>query len=148
VSDGETATFLEEVLPQMQAADTALHNGDPHSRIAMWSQIEPLTLFGAARSSHSWEEIRPAFEWVASTFSRCESFAIEVVAAEAAGNLGYIAAIERTRVSVGGAPPADYALRVTTVFRREDGNWKVVLRHADPQSDDAGAIGRLRGLAG
>ena len=146
--NAETAAFLEKVLPEMREADTALHNGDARGRIAMWSQVEPLTLFGAARSNHSWEEIRPAFEWVASTFSQCESFAIEVVSAEAAGNLAYIAAIERTRVSVGGAPPADYALRVTTGFRQENGSWKVVLRHADPQDDHAGAIERLRGLAG
>ena len=143
----ETAAFLEEVLPQMHEADTALHNGDPRSRIAMWSEIQPLTLFGAARAASSGDEIRAAFEWVASTFSRCEAFAIEVIAADASGDLGYIAAIERTRVSVGGAPPADYALRVTTVFRREDGAWKVVHRHADPQADDAGAIEQLRGLA-
>jgi ketosteroid isomerase-like protein len=143
----ETAAFLEEVLPRMHEADTALHNGDAQRRIEMWSQLKPLTLFGAARTDSSWEEIRSAFEWVASTFSRCESFAIEVIAADATDNLGYIAAIERTRVSVGGAPPADYALRVTTVFRRESGTWKVVHRHADPQDDSAGAIERLRGLA-
>ena len=57
----ETADFLAEVLPQMQEADTALHNGDVRGRIAMWSQIEPLTLFGAARTEKGWRDIRPAF---------------------------------------------------------------------------------------
>jgi ketosteroid isomerase-like protein len=34
---------------------------------------------------------------------------------------------------VGGAEEiAAVAVRVTTVFRREDGVWKVVHRHADP----------------
>ena len=133
----ETATFLAEVLPQMREADTALHNGDARGRIAMWSQIEPLTVFGAAATKVGWEDIRPAFEWLATTFSNCESCAIDVIAAGASGDLAYIAAIERTTASMGGRPPSAYALRVTTVFRREDGAWKVVHRHADPLAGDA-----------
>jgi hypothetical protein len=47
---------------------------------------------------------------------------------------------------VGDGAPEPYALRVTTVFRWEDGEWKVVHRHADPlpDSDSARAqLGRL-----
>jgi ketosteroid isomerase-like protein len=25
-----------------------------------------------------------------------------------------------------------FALRVTSIYRREDGQWRIVLRHADP----------------
>jgi ketosteroid isomerase-like protein len=32
---------------------------------------------------------------------------------------------------VNGAPPESYTLRVTTVFRREDGEWRVAHRHGD-----------------
>jgi ketosteroid isomerase-like protein len=46
--------------------------------------------------------------------------------------LAYTVAYEHTTASVRGAPPAAYILRVTTVFHREDGEWKVVHRHADP----------------
>ncbi len=47
--------------------------------------------------------------------------------------LAYIVEIEGTRVKVGGTDePASVALRVTTIFRREDGAWRVVHRHADP----------------
>ena len=47
----------------------------------------------------------------------------------------YIVGTEHTSVSVGGAAPEDYELRVTTIFRRENGEWKVVHRHADPMPD-------------
>jgi ketosteroid isomerase-like protein len=41
--------------------------------------------------------------------------------------------IESYRARVGGAGElASVSLRVTTLFRREDGVWKVVHRHADP----------------
>jgi ketosteroid isomerase-like protein len=144
----DSGTFLTEILPTMQEADTALHNGDPAARIGMWSQAEPLTLFGAAVTTQGWSTIRPTFEWLGSTFSDCESFEIEVLAAGVSGDLAYIAALERTTVSMNGQPPAAYVLRVTTVFRREDGDWKIVHRHGDPLADDAGAVSNLRRSAG
>ena len=46
--------------------------------------------------------------------------------------LGYVAGFERTRVRRAGSDEiAQLALRVTTVFRREEFGWKLVLRHAE-----------------
>jgi ketosteroid isomerase-like protein len=131
--------FLASVLPRLTAADTELHNGNAGPRVALWSRNEPVTLFGAAMTKIGWPEIAPGLEWVASRFSDCESFEYEVLAAGASGDLAYIVGVERTTASVGGAAPAAYALRVTTVFRREDGEWKVVHRHGDSPPDDVSA---------
>lgn len=133
-------TFLADVLPRMQSADEALHNGDPVLRGAMWSRSEPVTLFGAAYTVTGSDEIRSLFDRLATQFSDCSSFEIEVVAAGAGADLGYIVAIERTTASVGGRAPTPYALRVTTVFRREAGEWKVVHRHGDPYDDNASEL--------
>ena len=73
-------------------------------------------------------------------FSDCSSFEIEVLAADAGADLGYVVAIARTTASIGGQPPTTYALWVTTVFRREDGEWKVVHRHGDPFDDSASGL--------
>jgi ketosteroid isomerase-like protein len=48
-----------------------------------------------------------------------------------AGDLAYTVTFEHTAVSVDGVPVEPYTLRVTQVYRREDGEWKVVHRHAD-----------------
>ena len=128
--------FLASVLPPLTAADTAIHNGNAGPRSALWSRKDPVTLFGALQIKTGWREIAPVFEWVASRFSNCESFEYQVLAAGVSGDLAYIAGIEHTTAAIGDAPTQAYELRVTTVFRREDDEWRVVHRHADPVPDN------------
>jgi ketosteroid isomerase-like protein len=142
----EVDDFLGSALPALTEADTALHNGDAGPRMVIWSQSDPVTVFGALLTKSGWADIAPAFEWLASRFSNCEEFQYEVIAAGASGDLAYIAGIEHTTAAVGGSEPQAYALRVTTVFRREDGKWKVVHRHADPVPDSASTRDHLARL--
>jgi len=139
----ERAEFLASVLPRLKTADTALHNGDPKPRGDTWAHSDPVTLFGAVWTATGWAEIRPVFEKLASGFSGCKSFEYDVIAADASGDLAYIVGIERTTASIGGAPPQAYQLRVTTIFRRENGEWKIVHRHGDPMPDSESARTRL-----
>lgn len=136
----ELDEFLAEVLPRFHAAETALHNGDPEPRIEMWSHDEPVTLFGAARSASGWSELETVFRFLGQEFSDCTSYENEVVAAGVSGDLGYVVALEHTTASVKGAAPAPYSLRVTTIYRRESGEWRIVHRHGDALvSEDGGA---------
>lgn len=49
------------------------------------------------------------------------------------GDLGYNLELEWTRAKFGGAEEmTPVSLRATTIFRREEGEWKIVHRHADP----------------
>jgi ketosteroid isomerase-like protein len=134
----ETDAFLEATMARYHEAETALHNGDAAPRKAMWARTKPVTLLGAAFSATGWGEIEPVFEQLQARFSNCTSCERDVIAAGASGDLAYLVALEHTTASVNGSPPLPYVLRATTVFRREDGEWKVVHRHADPvQSDNA-----------
>jgi ketosteroid isomerase-like protein len=132
----ETAEFLAATMPRLTEAETALHNGDPAGRIAMWSRADPLTVFGAALSARGWNEIGPMFGRLGTVFTGCDSYRNEVIAAGASGDLAYIVALEHTTASMNGAPAQPFVLRATTVFRREDGEWKVVHRHADSLTPD------------
>jgi ketosteroid isomerase-like protein len=141
----ELDSFPSPILEKRTAADTALHNGDARPRKRLWSHNDPVTLFGAAVTKTGWEDIAKTFDWLASRFSNCTAFECEVVAAESSGDLAYIVAIEHTTASVGGAPPAPYALRVTTILHRENGHWKVVHRHGDPYDSASGdQVSRLK----
>jgi ketosteroid isomerase-like protein len=139
----EVDDFTDSFLPTLVEAETALRNGNPDARPAIWSRNDPVTFFGAAFSGRSWEEIASAFEYLASQFSDCKSFDYEVIAAGASCDLAYIVGYEHTTAGVGSAAPEAYALRVTTIFRRENGEWKVVHRHGDPMPDSSAARGQV-----
>ena len=138
VATTETERFLETMGPRLTEVGTAMHNGDSHPWMAMWSRTEPVTLFGAVKSGRDWGELAPIFQALGEQFSNCLSYKPEIVAAEARGDLAYIVALEHTTASVNGAEPTSYVLRVTTIFRREDGEWKAVHRHGDALSADFG----------
>ncbi len=132
----EVDEFLDGVMPRLVEAETALHHGDASLRRAMWSHDDPVTLFGAANSARGWPEITAVFGQLGDTFSDCTAYDCEVVAAGTSGDLAYLVAIERVTLSMDGGPQQSIALRVTTVFRREEGDWKVVHRHGDPGPSD------------
>jgi ketosteroid isomerase-like protein len=139
----DTQQFLDEMMPRIQQAETALHNGDARPRFEMWSHTDPVTVFGAAFSPMGWADVAPMFEKIASNFSNCSSCEWEVVTADVGEDFAYLLAIERTTASVGGSEPTPYMLRSTTIFRRENGEWKIVHRHADPIDDSAELLARL-----
>ena len=128
----EVDEFLSAVLPRQHEAELALHNGDAGPRKMLWSHKDPVTVLGAARTASGWAAVEALFDWLASNFSNCISTELEVTASGVSGDQGYVVGTERTTASVGGESPVPYSLRVTLVFRRENGEWKAVHRHADP----------------
>lgn len=136
--------FLGSVLPTLHEMEMAFHSGDVGPRMANWSHNDPVTLFGAVLTNSGWSEVAPAFEFLASRLSSGKAYEYEVIGAGASGDLGYIVGYEHTTASVGGAAPEAHDLRVTTVFRRENGQWKIVHRHADPMPASDAARRQLR----
>jgi ketosteroid isomerase-like protein len=136
----ETESFLTEMLPRQRTAEQAIHNGDPEPRLALWSREDPVTVFGAKMSASGWADLEVLFRNVASWFSDSAEYEFEVTAAGASGDLAYTTGFEHNRVKVEGQERT-YTLRATHVYRREDGRWRIVHRHADvPPTPDEGPI--------
>ena len=129
--------FTSSVIPRLRDEVMALHKGDVAPRMALWSHHEPVTLFGAELSSRGWDDVEQAFRRLAASFTGGESCEYDVLAAGASGDLGYVVATEHSVAASGGGELTAYALRVTTVFRREEGEWRVVHRHGDPYDESA-----------
>ena len=137
--------FVAWTQSRLRDAETALHNGNPGPRLAIWSTREPVSVLGAWRSAVGQEELRDLFHNLADTFSNCTSHVYEIVAADVVGDMAFTVGYERTQASINGEPRR-YVLRATQIYRRDDGDWKVVHRHADtaPDSDDEIALGLRR----
>ncbi|SEF37907.1 Ketosteroid isomerase homolog [Amycolatopsis pretoriensis] len=131
-----TEEFLAEMLPRQTAAERAIHNGDAGPRTALWSKADPVSLFGAWLPIRTgWADVSDAFRRVAAQFSDSREYRFEVVAAGASGDLAYTIGYEHNTVTLNGKP-ATYTLRVTHVYRREEGEWKIVHRHGDRPPDE------------
>jgi ketosteroid isomerase-like protein len=127
---------LQAFLPQWERAQSRFINGDP----TLWKQNashrDDATIFGAfGGHEKGWNEVGPRNDWASSHFkdSRAKQ-RIEYLNVGASGDIGFTVAIERQeQVRMGNQDkPAPRTLRVTQIFRREDGVWKLLHRHADP----------------
>jgi ketosteroid isomerase-like protein len=77
---------------------------------------------------HPTARIRP-FATCGKTIST--DYRFDLVATGASGDLAYLVGFEHIAHSVEGVPVEPYTLRVTHIFRREQGEWRIVHRHAD-----------------
>ena len=136
----ELDDFLTGFLTRQIEAEEALHNGDPAPRMALWSTIEPVTLLGARTGAckSGRDAVSRISRWIASRFSDCASYSFDLVAAGVSGDLAYTVGYEHSVLSFDGGPVVPGTLRVTHVYRRENGEWKIVHRHGDrPPLDES-----------
>jgi ketosteroid isomerase-like protein len=83
--------------------------------------------------AHGWEQVAGTMERAASNFRDGEIVGFETIEKHATAEFAYLVRVERARAKVGGSEDiAPIALRVTMIFRPEEGTWKIVHRHADP----------------
>ena len=130
-SDAE-ASFRQAV-ERMQAATDQFVRGNSERLRALCSQADDATIVGGwGDYERGWAAVGPRYEWAAARFQGGQ-LTYELVASGVSGDLAYTFHIERGTVRlVGVAEPAPMALRVTHIYRREGGEWKLLHRHADP----------------
>ena len=87
-------------------------------------------MLGAWRNAVGQQEIDELFAALAAGFSDCAAYRFDVHAYDVLGDMAYTAGLEHTSASVDGEPRT-YTLRVTQVYRREGGQWRVAHRHGD-----------------
>jgi ketosteroid isomerase-like protein len=129
--------FLHWFETTWRDAEVALHDGDAGPRNEIWSTREPVTLFGAWLNATNADEAREVFRRLGESFSDAVDERVELVAHGLSGELAYTVHREHTATTVNGVP-REYVLRVTQVYRNEDGTWKVVHRHGDTEEAVAG----------
>src|SRR6266567_2111069 len=125
---------FDEVVEHYQRALGEFVKGNPEPNKMVFSHREDVTLANPLGPPvRGWEQVVAAAERAASQVRDGEIIGFEIVAKYVTAELAYIVWVERTKAKLGGRQDlVPFALRVTTIFRPEDGTWKVVHRHADP----------------
>ena len=125
---------LDGAVEQYHRAADAFSRGDPEPVKALYSHRDDVTLanpFGPA--VRGWQQVSAALDFASSRFRDGAVTSFETVARYVTADLASLLEIERWQAKVGGREDrAPFDLRVTSTFRREDGAWKLVHRHADP----------------
>lgn len=130
---GDRDEFLYWVDRDLVDAERAMFNGDDGPRRAIWSQDAPVSVLGAWRNAVGRAELVEAFDTLAMSFADCTAYHLDLIAWDVVGDMAYTVGFERVSASVDGRP-RNFTLRATQVYRREDGQWRVVHRHADTVS--------------
>ena len=125
---------LDRFVEQYHRALDEFFRGNPEPAKQLYSHLEDATLanpFGPVASG--WKEISTTMEHAASNYRDGRATGFERVARNVTPELAYLVEVERFQAKVGGkGEMAVGALRVTSILRREGGDWKIVHRHADP----------------
>ncbi len=129
---------LQVFLPQFEEGINRFINGDPTLWKQQASQQDDVSIMGGwGAYEKGWKEVEQRYNWAASRFRESGAkVAVEYLSCNVSGDLAYTVSIERSQVLlVGQDKQAPHALRVTHLFRKEEGMWKLVHRHADPLMD-------------
>jgi ketosteroid isomerase-like protein len=138
ISDREVAVTTSDEFDQaIEASHRALDQiarGDPSGFFELFSSSNHATLanpFGPP--ARGMTQIQEAGRRAAANYRDGRARDFELYAKYVTEELAYILEIERFEAKVGRSEEiTSVALRTTSVFRREGGDWKLVHRHADP----------------
>ena len=124
---------VDQLIEQYDVALDEFVKGNPEPVKELFSHGEDVTLANPlGPTAHGWDEVATATERAASQVRDGEMVGFETIEKHVTPELAYIVRVERATAKVGGMEDfAPSTLRVTMVFRLEDGTWKVVHRHAD-----------------
>ena len=135
IADAQNEPF-DHALARVLSAGQQFVEGDATAIKECWSHEADVSIFGAGGGQPcGWDEVRPSLEGGARLFRKGHvrgQLEVDVMAKGTSGDLAYTVGIERGRASMQGQDePRPVLLRVTQIYRREVGMWKIVHRHAD-----------------
>ena len=129
-------TKFSEFMKQRENAASAYCRGEGDAVLALTTTRKPAGFFGPdGKAVRGPEPVRQVYEAGAAQFGKDGESQFEVYQAAEGGDIAYWSGLQRAIVELNGrSVPMD--LRVTELFRREDGEWKLVHRHADMLKSD------------
>ena len=129
------ADEVDELVEQYYRAQGEFLRGNPEPVKDLFSQRDDVTLANPyGPPVRGWDEVAKAVDYAASLRRDGEFVEWQIVAKYVTAELAYVVQIEQAEAKIGAREDiTPLAVRSTMIFRPEDdGNWKIVHRHADP----------------
>jgi ketosteroid isomerase-like protein len=127
------ANDFDQFMTQREEASNAFVNGDVEPLTKISTEVSPATIFGPKGDCvQGADQVNSANARGAKLFRPGSKNSFEVMHHGADENIAYWTGIQRSVVKMQRQErgiPMD--LRVTEIFRREQGHWKLIHRHAD-----------------
>lgn len=124
---------IDETLERLHAAMAKVANGDASAIRALYSHAADATSFyGWGGYEKGWEAVSRRWDWAEKQFQG-GTVSHETISMHATAEMFYVTQIEtfsRQRVA-GVEGETGWSNRVTHVFVREDGEWRLLHRHAN-----------------
>jgi ketosteroid isomerase-like protein len=142
-----SAADIQQTIAKYRLAQEEFEKGNPQPFKDICSHADDVTILGGFGGfEKGWNaQVEKRYDWASARFKGGESqrHDVENISLVVTPELAYSVDIERTRFRAANAQEArSMALRVTSIFRLEDGDWKLVHRHADPLVERQGIPGK------
>jgi ketosteroid isomerase-like protein len=128
------APSFDEEVARYHLAVPEIMRGNPGPVKDLYSRLDDVTLanpFGGI--ARGWAQVEARLDQASRQFQDGEMLGFDTITSYTARDTAYLVETEHFRARLEGAPlTEEFALRVTSVFRREEGYWKLIHRHADP----------------
>ena len=134
---------VREASEQFYAALNRMLEGDAASMADVWSHGATVTAMHPIGGRQvGWDPVRESFEQVAGLASGGE-IALRDQMIQVAGDVAYELGVERGQAELAGQE-IRIDSRVTNIYRREQGRWKMVHHHSDLNAGMVDLLNRLQ----
>jgi ketosteroid isomerase-like protein len=139
------APSFAAAITRLYAAMAKVANGDISDIKALYAHTDDATSFyGWGGYEKGWQAVSKRWDWAGRQF-KGGSVSYENVTTVVSSELAYTTDIETFEARMEGMEkPARWSNRVTHIFRLEDGEWRLVHRHANRLEDQYAPSTRLQ----
>jgi ketosteroid isomerase-like protein len=132
---------------QFYAALNRMVNGDAAPLADIWSHSAAVTTMHPIGGRQvGWDEVRDSWEQVAKLASEGK-VKLDDQIIRVAGDVAYELGVERGHLKIAGQEVQTIDDRVTNIYRREVGGWKIVHHHTDISQAMLNILSRLQAKA-
>ena len=142
-----TEDEVRQASAQFYAALNRMANGDSSSMADVWSHSAFVTAMHPIGGREvGWDAVRASFEQVAQLASDGD-VELKDQLVQVAGDIAYEMGTEQGRLTLGGHQ-ATIEHRVTNIYQRQAGGWKMVHHHTDTSPAMLDILSRLQSPSG